>query len=257
MRISHLPLFTVLVLGSYVTFPGQTRKAPGQKNRVPAPTSNEIGQKAVVIDETLSVLRAKPSLFAEPIQRMRRGRKVQIQAVTEADGVKFYKVTAPPTSFGWVQSEAVFGKFRAADEQRLAALVQASTGFEQLEVATEFLNLFGDSTLRPSILLLFGDLMEETAAKLSRDALSKLSRKEMAATAAPLHSYYLNFVSLDRYRKLGVTFRFNTATRQFHYDGQSWRELVAKYPASPEAIEAKKRLDSAREKLVVPATIAN
>src|SRR5436190_16910875 len=60
----------------------------------------EIGQTAIVIDETLSVLRMTPSLFSDSVQRMHRGRKVQILSVAEADGVKFYKVTAPPSNFG-------------------------------------------------------------------------------------------------------------------------------------------------------------
>ena len=216
--------------------------------------SGEIGQTAVVEDETLSVLRANPSLFSEPVQRMRRGRKVQILGVTEADGVKFYKVTAPPSSTGWVQADAVFGKFRPVDEERLAKLVEASDGFDQIETAIEFLNLYPDSRFRPFILLLFGDLLEEVAVKLSKDATSKLKRAEMAASAAPLHSYYLNYVSLDRYRRLGIVFLFNTATKAFHYDGSSWKEIVAKSPASPEGVEAQKRLDSLKVKMANPAS---
>jgi hypothetical protein len=184
---------------------------------------------------------------------MRRGRKVRITAVTEADGVKFYRVTAPPASQGWVQADAVFGRFRPGDEARLARLVQASDGFDQIEIAVEFFDAYPDSTFRPSILLLFGDLLEEVAAKLSKDAGSRLNRREMAASAAPLHSYYLNFVSLDRYRKLGVVFLLNSATRQFHYDGASWKEIVTKYTASPEAAEARKRLDSLKEKMERPS----
>ena len=71
----------------------------------------------------------------------------------------------------------------------------------------------------------------------------------MAASGAPLHSYYLNYVSLDRYRRLGITFLFNPSTKLFHYDGASWRELVSKYPGTPEADEAQKRLDSLKEKM--------
>ena len=52
----------------------------------------------------------------------------------------------------------------------------------------------------------------------------------MAATGAPLHSFYLNFVSLDRYRKFGIVFLFNTKTKTFHYDGASWQEIVRKFP---------------------------
>jgi hypothetical protein len=180
---------------------------------------------------------------------MRRGRKIQILGTAEADGVSFYRVTAPPANYGWVQADAVFGKFRPGDEERLAALVQAADGFEQIEIATEFFNLYPNSRFRPAISLLYGDALEEVAAKLSKDAASRLSRKEMAATAAPPHSYFLNFVSLDRYRKLNIVFLFNSATRQFHYDGTSWKDVVAKFPASLEAAEATKRLDSLRTKL--------
>ena len=212
------------------------------------PRSPEIGQTGVVIDETLSVLRVNPSLFSESVQRMHRGRKVQIQGVTEADGVKFYRVTVPPNNFGWVQADAVFGKFRPADEERLARFVQAESGFDQIETAVQFFELYPNSKFRPSILLLFGDLVEEISAKLSLDATKKLKRLEMAASAAPLHSYYLNYVSLDRYRKLGIVFLFNSAAKQFHYDGASWKEILTKFPASSEAAEAKKRLDALETK---------
>lgn len=214
----------------------------------------EIGGQAVVIDETLSVLREKPSLFADAVQRMHRGRKVTILAVAEADGVKFYKVTAPPNNFGWVQADAVFGKFRSGDEERLARLVQASDGFDQIEVATEFFSLYPDSKFRPSILLLFGDVLEEAAVKLSKEANSRLHRGEMAATGAPMPSYYLNFVGLDRYRKLGVVYLFNPTSRAFHYDGGSWREIIKTYSTSPEASEAQKRIDSLKTKMEAPLT---
>lgn len=209
----------------------------------------EIGATAVVMDETLSVLRQKPSLFADVVQRMHRGRKVQIVGTAEADGVKFYKVSAPPNNWGWVQADAVFGDFRTGDEERLARLVQAADGFDQVELAEAFFELYPRSQFRPPILLLFGDLLEEAAARISKDANSKLKRGEMAASAAPVHSYYLNYVSLDRYRKLGVIFLFNPAMRTYHYDGASWKEIVSKFPTSREALEAQKRLDSLKIKM--------
>jgi hypothetical protein len=208
-----------------------------------------VGQTAYVMDETLSVLRPKPSLFAVPMQRMRRGRVVKILGVAEADGVKFYRVAAIPTGTGWVQADAVFGKFRPGDDARLARLVQSMSGFDQIETATEFLNLFPGSQFRAPILLLCGDLLEDTSAKLSRDATRQLSRPEMAASAAPLHSYYLNYVSLDRYRRIGIIFLFNPTTKQYHYDGASWKELVLKHAGTNEAAEAQKRLDSLKEKM--------
>lgn len=252
-----LLLIAVILLLGIADAYAQKRETAIAKTKPAAAKSAEIGQTAVVVDETLSVLRIKPSLFSESIHRMRRGRKVQILGVAEADGVKFYKVTAPPRNYGWVQSEAVFGKFRPGDEERLARLVQAADGFEQLEIAIEFFNLYPESKFKPSILLLFGDLLEETAARLSRDAGSRLSRREMAASAAPAHSYFLNFNMLDRYRKLGVIFLLNSATNQFHYDGESWREILKKHPSSNEATEARKRLDSLKLKMEPPKTTAS
>jgi hypothetical protein len=227
--------------------------ATGRARSAASPKSPEIGQTAVVMDDTLSVLRVNPSLFSEAVQRMHRGRKVQIIGVAESDGVKFYHVSAPPANTGWVQADAVFGKFRAADEERFAHYVQALNGFDQIEAAFEFFQLYPTSKFRPSILLLFGDLLEELSFKLSRDATNKLKRGEMAASAAPLHSYYLNYVSLDRYRKLGIVFLFNSAAKQFHYDGSSWKEIVAKFPASTEAAEAKNRLDALKVKMEAAA----
>ena len=175
---------------------------------------------------------------------MRRGREVKVLGVAEADGVKFFKVTAEPKNWGWVQSDAVFGKFRPEDEERLAKLVQAMSGFEQIELAAFYFALYPNSKFSPAILLLFGDLCQETAVRLSRDATSRLDRREMAASGAPLHSYYLNFNMLDRYRKLGITFRFDPETKTYYYDGASWRKLIDKFGASPEAAEARKRLES-------------
>jgi hypothetical protein len=185
---------------------------------------------------------------------MRVGRSVVITGLKEADGVTFYRVNALPNNVGWVQAEAVVTKVRRGDDERFARIVQANDGFDQIELASMFLETFPKSTLRPPILLLYGDLIEEQARKISTDATKKLDRREMAASGAPLHSYYLNYVSLDRYRKLGITFLFNVATRQFHYNGAAWEEIVTKFADSSEVEEAKKRLDSLKEKLEAQTT---
>jgi hypothetical protein len=203
---------------------------------------------AIVIDEDLSLLRVKPSLLADSIQRMRLGRRVQILGSFENEGVRFLKVSAPPR-WGWIQADALAGKFRPNDEERFARVVQAADGFDRIELASIFLTMYPTSRLRPAMLLLFGDLLEETATKLSRDAKSRLSSRVVAASGAPLHSYYLNFRMLDRYRKLGVTFLFDPTTRAFHYNGASWYEITRKYPRTAEATEARKRLESLRGKM--------
>ena len=229
-----LPIFSLLLLTLFVC----PFSLHAQKRAV----------SAIVIDERLSLLRLQPSLFANSSQRIRRGRRMQIIGVAERDGVRFFKVAARPR-FGWMQSEALVSRSRTEDEQRLVRLVNASVGFEQIELATIFFEMYPSSKFRSPVLLLYGDLLEEIAIKLSRDATSRLSRREMLASGAPIYSYYLNFSSLDRYRKLGVTFLFNPETRTFHYDGASWNEIVRKLPSTPEAAEARKRLESLKEKM--------
>ncbi|MEP6903683.1 MAG: hypothetical protein ABJA66_18315 [Actinomycetota bacterium] len=224
----------------------KTRSKP---NAVAVQKSDANSATAIVIDERLAVLRNAPGLFAGTIQRMRRGRVVTISAMKESDGVTFYRVVAVPNTAGWVQKEAVAGAFRRGDDERLARLIQASDGFEQIERARIFLENFTKSSFRPAILLLFGDLMEEIALKLSAEAAKRLSRREIAASGAPLHSFYLNYSSLDRYQRLGIGFVFNSSTKLLHYNGASWREIVNKSPATPEAKEAQKRIDSLREKI--------
>lgn len=244
MRLPLMFVCSLIIITSFVPADAQKRRAVKSVR-----AQSQINNTGVVIDETLSVLRERPSLFAPALQRMRRGRKVTINGTKEADGVTFYRIAAAPSGTGWIQADSVFGRFRPQDDERLARLVQASDGFDQIEIAEQFFELYPDSPLRPSLLLLYGDLLEEIALKLSRDAAGRLRRPEMAASGAPLHSYYLNFVSLDRYRKLGVTFLFNSETRKFHYNGESWHEITVKFSKSPEAVEAQKRLDLLKQKL--------
>jgi len=249
MRLPLIFVCSLIIITSFAPADAQKRRAEKSVR-----AQSQISSTAVVMDETLSVLRARPSLFAPSIQRMRRGRKVTITGSKEADGVTFYRIAAAPSGTGWIQADAVFGRFRPKDDERLARLMQASDGFDQIEIAEQFFELYPDSALRSSLLLLYGDLLEEIALKLSRDAAGRLRRPEMAASGAPLHSYYLNFVSLDRYRKLGVTFLFNAETRKFHYNGESWREITAKFPKSAEAVEAQKRLDLLKQKMETAGT---
>jgi hypothetical protein len=256
------PLFQVLLLvflalAVQAAAQAQKKRRPSIPVKKPFTEQNQnprenaaAANTAIVVDERLAVLRAQPSLYAMPVQRMRRGRTISISGTREADGVTFYRVNLSASEgAGWVQAEAVVGKFRRGDDERLARLVQSSEGFDQIERATIFLENFPKSPLRPAMLLLYGDLIEETAAALSREATRRLNRREMAATGAPIYSFYLNYTSLDRYRRLGIGFVFNSNTKILHYDGGAWKEILTKFPKSPEAAEAQKRLDSLKEKL--------
>ena len=211
-----------------------------QQRRVP-----EGGQRAVVVDERLAALRDAPDFSATLLQRMSRGRMVAIRGSKRSpDGVTFYRVGVTRRTGGWIQSEAVVSTGRKSDDERLLRLIQNSEEFDRIVRARIFLDVFQRSPLRPTVLMLYGEAAEKAAGGLSRDATRRLDEKEMAAGGAPVFSYFLNYNGLDRYRRQGITFTFDRAAKKFHYDGASWREIVRRYPRSPEAQEARKRLDA-------------
>jgi hypothetical protein len=223
-----------------VCFLFSTTPAAAQQRRVP-----EGGQRAVIVDERLAVLRDAPDLSANLLQRMSRGRIVAVKGAKRApDGVTFYRVAVTRRTVGWVQSEAVVSLVRKNDDERLLRLIQNSEDFDRIIRARIFLDVFQRSPLRPMVLMIYGEAAEKAAGKLSHEAVRRLSEKEMTAGGAPAFSYFLNFNGLDRYRRQGITFTFDRATKQFHYDGASWREVVRRYPRSPEAEEARKRLEA-------------
>ena len=210
------------------------------------------GQQAVVVDERLAALRDAPRLTANLVQRLGRGRAVSIIGARRvADGLSFYRGAVTRRTHGWLQSDAVLSPARAGDDEKLLSLIRGSEEFDRIARARIFLDNFPRSSLRPAVLLLFGDEAEQAAEKLSRDAARRLDEREMAAGGAPLESYFLNFNELDRYNKQGVTFIFERAAKRFRYDGESWREILRRYPRSPEAAQARQRLDA----LAPPAAV--
>ncbi|MDQ4123341.1 MAG: hypothetical protein M3209_18050 [Acidobacteriota bacterium] len=229
---------------------GQKRRSVVSKNPTKIVPATRAPSIAVVIDERLSVLRFEPSLLAIPLQRMSAGRTMQITGSRQADdGLVFYRVQLPMEKSGWIQAEAVVRTDRREEDARLLRLIRASDGFEQIERAVIFLENFPNSEFRPAVLLLLGDLVESVAQRLSRDATRRFNQDEINANEAPLHSFYLNYNGLDRYRRLGIGFLFNRKTKQFHYDGTAWREIVQKHKQNVERTEAQKRLDALAEKM--------
>jgi hypothetical protein len=212
------------------------------QRRINAPPG---GQRAVVVDERLAALRDEPDFSARLVQRMSRGRMVAILGMRRApSGVTFYRVAVTRRTRGWLQSEAVVSPTRAGDDERLLRLIRGSEDFDRIVRARIFLDLFARSPLRPAVLMLYAEAAEAAASRLSREAGRRLDEREMAAGGAPRFSYFLNYNGLDRYNRQGISFVYDRAAKQFHYDGESWRELVRRYPRSPEAVEARKRLDS-------------
>jgi hypothetical protein len=198
---------------------------------------------ALVVDERLSALRDAPRLDANLLQRLGRGRFVTVAGARESrGGVTFLKVLVTRRTGGWVQSDALVRPWLAGEDARLWRLVRVSEDFDRLSRARIFLDAFPRSALRPAALLDFGDAAEAAAARLSREAARRLDAREMEAGGAPLASYFLNYNGLDRLNRLGVRFVFDAASKQFHYDGAAWREILARHPRSPEAEEARRRL---------------
>jgi hypothetical protein len=220
----------------------QFSQAPlyGQKRRIPPG-----GNIAIVVDERLAALRNAPELSARLLRRLSHGRFVSIHgSQRNREGLTFYRVAVNRRTVGWLQSDAVVASWRAGDDDRLLRLIKGSDEFERLARAHLFLETFPRSPLRPQVLLLYGDAAEEAAAKLSREAQRRFERNEVPADGAPEFSYFLNFSALDRYNRQGATFVFDRATKQFHYEGATWRELLRRHPNTTEAAEARKRLDA-------------
>lgn len=197
------------------------------------------GRLAIVVDERLAALRSTPQLTGKLVRRLGRGRLVAIRSSkTSRDGITFFLVNVTRRTHGWIQREAVVSPSRAGDDRKLLDLIKHSQGFDRISRARIFLDHFRRSPLQPEVLLVFGDSAEEAAEKLSKSAARKFNGNH---NAAPEFSYYLNYSGLDRYNRLRVTFVFNSSTKRFHYDGAAWRELLRRYPKSPEAVEANKR----------------
>lgn len=202
------------------------------------------GRIAVVVDERLSALRASPELTGRLVRRMSRGTLVAVKGEKKSrDGVMFYKISVTTRTSGWVQRESVVLPSRVGDDARLLRLINGSEEFDRIARARIFLDNFGLSKLRPEILLIYSQTAEELASRLSREAMRRLDDKEMEAGGAPLSTYFLNYAGLDRYNRQGVTFIFDVREKRFHYDGEGWQELIHRYPRSPEAMEARKRLE--------------
>ncbi|MBC7933454.1 MAG: hypothetical protein H7Z38_23075 [Rubrivivax sp.] len=231
-----MTMLMALVVSLLLCSPAQAQR----KRRAPAG-----GRAAIVVDERLSAVRDAPELSATLVQRLGRGRYVSVAGARESkDGVTFLRVVLTRRTSGWLQSDAVVSQARAGDDARLLRLIRGSEGFDRIARARIFLDAFTRSPLRPAVLLIFGDTSAEAADKLTRDAQRRLDAREVEAGGALVASYFLNFNGLDRYNRNGVVFVFDVATKRFHYDGASWREILRRHPRSAEATEARKRLDA-------------
>ncbi|MCA1639338.1 MAG: SH3 domain-containing protein [Acidobacteria bacterium] len=105
MKRSHF-LVSLFTFAAFVsTAEAQKRRFPPRKINKPVAVQipREPSSVAIVVDERLAVLRSEPSLFSKAVLRMQNGRKISVLGSKEADGVTFYRITAPPNNFGWYQ----------------------------------------------------------------------------------------------------------------------------------------------------------
>ena len=202
------------------------------------------GRVAVVVDERLAALRAAPDLRAKLVERLGRGHLVSIRGEkVNADGLKFYRVAASRKILGWLQSDAVVVPWRPGDDRRLLTLIETSDEFDRIVRAKTFLDAFPRSPLVPQVLAFYAKEAEDAADKLSRDTQRRFAKSELPTNGAPEFSYYLNYNGLDRYNREGITFLFDRASKQFSYDGAAWRDILKRFPNSPQTVEARKHLD--------------
>lgn len=208
------------------------------------------GRLAVVADERLSALRATPELNGSLLRRINRGGLLAVRGEKRnRAGIVFYRVNVTTRTSGWIQRDAVVSPSRSGDDARLLRLIKGSEEFDRIARARIFLDYFTLSPIRPEVLMIYAQAAEDAASRLSHDALRRLNEKEISAGGAPLFTYFLNFSGLDRYNRQGVTFLFDAREKRFRYDGEGWQELVHRYPRSPEAAEARKRLIAATDAL--------
>lgn len=231
-------LFKRIAAAAFVLLLTTSNIEAQRRRRLPAG-----GSIAVVVDERLAALRDAPRPTAELIRRLGRGRFVAVTGERASGGVTYLRVLLTSRTGGWLQAEAVVRPSRAGDDARLLRLARGSEEFDRLARARIMLEAFPRSTLRPAALLLFGATAAEAAERLTREARRRLDPAEMAAGGAPFNSYFLNYNGLDRYRRLGVVFDFDAASKSYRYDGAAFREILRRHPRAPEAAEARKRLD--------------
>jgi hypothetical protein len=205
------------------------------------------GQRAVVFDERLSALRARPDVKAPLKQRIRRGRRVGILgANTARDGSKFFRVAVSRNTRGWVLADAVIRPGVAADGERLTRLIEeTSDEFTKARLARLCADEFRSTKFAPKALMILGGAAEGAAERLSRDAKRRVGENESDEEpndGLTRRDFLLNYAGLDRYNRIGVTFDYDAASDRIAYDGAAYRELLRRYPHSAEAQTAREKL---------------
>ncbi|HEV2666117.1 MAG TPA: hypothetical protein VG324_14460 [Blastocatellia bacterium] len=211
------------------------------------------GQRAVVFDERLSALRARPDVKAPLKQRLRRGRRVGVLgAATAGAGAKFFRVAVSRNTRGWVLADAVIRPGAPADAERLMRLIEETRDeFTKARLARLCADECRSTNFAPKALMILGETAEGAAERLSRDANRRVGEDDSDAgpnAGLTKRDFLLNYAGLDRYNRIGVTFDYDATSDRIGYDGAAYRELLRRYPRSAEAQAAQARLANLKKK---------
>lgn len=201
------------------------------------------GQRAIVIDERLSALRTLPDVKASLEQRLRRGRVIGILGAKKAkDGERFLRVSVTRNTRGWLLAEAVVKSGSPADAERLLSLIgDTADDFTKARLAKLCADEFRSTSVAARCLLKLGETAERAADRLTRDAKRRVGDEEPDA-ALTKRDYFLNFVGLDRYNRIGVIFDYDEKAERIVYDGAAYQDVLKRYPKSAEAQAATEKL---------------
>jgi hypothetical protein len=226
--------------------------AQSNQHTVIAPTSRIRFIKAFVVDSRLSALRRDPNEQSQVLQRLHTGRQIFIigSSRSRSDQPKFYRVAVSRRRRGWIHEAAVAVPGRAGDDERILHLIDETTGkIDQVILCRLLVERFNRSRYIAQALSRLGQEAESVAESLSRQANRRLEKLGAKDSRISLRDFYLNDPALDRYSRLGIRFDFNESTREYVYDGQAYRDILNRFPKSPEAEYARKRLDQIKQKL--------
>jgi hypothetical protein len=237
-RISAHLFFALLTLFSAVPLTAEAQT----KRKIFVP-----GQRAIIVEERLSALRAQADVKAPLEQRLRRGRAVGILGAKRGkDGQQFLRVAVSRNTRGWLLAEAVVRSGNAADAERLLKLIEETNDdFVKARLARLCADEFRTTKHAPRCLLLLGEAAEQAAERLTRDAKRRVGDEEPSEGQNPKltkRDYFLNFAGLDRYNRGGVTFDYDQTADRIIYDGGAYRELLRRYPKSAEAMAMREKL---------------
>ncbi len=220
--------------------------ASAQTFKIKKRNKNIPGQHAIVYDERLSALRTQPDVKAQLISRLHRDREVGIIGTARSikGGPDFYPVAVSKNMRGWIIVEALARPQQRQDAKRMMGLIEdTKDDFTRVRLARLAADQFRGMSVAANALLTLGKAAEQASIKLSRDARKRAGEPdEVTDKNLSERDFMLNFVGLDRYNKLGVTFNYDN--ERLVYDGAAYREILQKYPRSVEAAEARTLLEN-------------